>query len=114
LRVARGARSDVVYFWREVDGCTFYSVTARAYKFEKKAGCTDVGQFAVYLGPLKAALDEEGHLFPRGTPVEVCTDTASKPSHPPYQGSFAVLDGPASHSNIDVDGDCCTPGSGCC
>lgn len=101
-------------FWREVEGCRFYSVTARAYKFEKKVGCTYVGQHAVYLGPLKAAIDEEGHLFPRGTPVEVCTDTAAKLSHAPYAGSFAVLDGSSSRIDIAVDGACCTPGSGRC
>ena len=101
-------------FWREVEGCRFYSVTARAYKFEKKAGCTYIGQYAVYLGPLKAAIDEEGHLFPRGTPVEVCTDTAAKLSHAPYAGAFAILEGPSSHINIDGDSGCCTPGSACC
>lgn len=44
--------------WREVQGCRFYSVTVRAYKFEKKAWCTYVGQYAIYLGPLKAAAED--------------------------------------------------------
>ena len=79
-------------FWREVDGCRFYSLTVRGYKFEKKAGCQYVGQYAIYLGPQKAVIDEEGHLFPRGAPVEVCTDTASKLSNAPYAGSFAIVD----------------------
>jgi radical SAM protein with 4Fe4S-binding SPASM domain len=100
-------------FWREVEGCRFYSVTVRGYKFEKKAGCTYVGQYAIYLGPLKAVIDEEGHLFPRGSPVEVCTDTAAKLSQAPYARSFAIVDGPAGH--VAVDGEaCCAPGSGCC
>jgi len=98
-------------FWREVEGCRFFSITARGFKFEKKAGCTYVGQYAVYLGPMKATIDEEGHLFPRGVPVEVCTDTAAKLSHAPYAGSFAVIDGPASQSFTAADG-CCEPG--CC
>ena len=89
-------------FWREVEGCTFSSVTVRAYKFEKKAGCQYVGQHAVYLGPQKAVVDEEGHLFPRGTPIEVCTDTASKLSVAPYLGSFVIVDGPGSA--LDVTG----------
>lgn len=101
-------------FWREVEGCRFFSVTARGYKFEKKAGCTYVGQYAIYLGPLKAAVDEEGHLFPRGTPVEVCTDTAAKLSHAPYAGSFAIVDGPNSRAQIGSNGPSCAPGSGCC
>lgn len=101
-------------FWREVEGCRFYSVTVRGYKFEKKAGCTYVGQHAIYLGPLKAAIDEEGHLFPRGNPVEVCTDTAAKLSRAPYAGSFAIVDGPTGHVAVDGGDACCTPGSGCC
>jgi radical SAM protein with 4Fe4S-binding SPASM domain len=99
--------------WKEVEGCRFFSITARGYKFEKQAGCAYIGQYAVYLGPLKAALDEEGHLFPRGTPVEVCTDTAAKLSHPPYGGSFAIVDGATTHVAIGADGDCCGSG-GCC
>lgn len=100
-------------FWREVEGCRFYSVTVRGYKFEKKAGCTYLGQYAIYLGPLKAAIDEEGHLFPRGNPIEVCTDTAAKLSQAPYAGSFAIVDGPAGHAEVDGEA-CCTPGSNCC
>lgn len=99
-------------FWREVEGCRFFSMTARGYKFEKKAGCTYAGQYAVYLGPLKAAVDEEGHLFPRGAPVEVCTDTAAKLSRAPYAGSFAIVDGVTPHAQIGADGGCC--GSGGC
>jgi radical SAM protein with 4Fe4S-binding SPASM domain len=100
-------------FWREVEGCRFFSITARGYKFEKKAGCTYVGQYAIYLGPLKAAVDEEGHLFPRGTPVEVCTDTAAKLSHAPYAGLFAIVDGTTARVQGKSDADCCGPG-GCC
>ena len=101
-------------FWREVEGCAFYSVTVRGYKFEKKAGCAFVGQYAVYLGPQKAVVDEEGHLFPRGEAVEVCTDTAVKLSHAPYVGSFAIVDGPTGVRDFtasDDDGDC---GPDCC
>ncbi len=102
-------------FWREVEGCRFYSVTARGFKFEKKAGCTYVGQAAVYLGPLKAAVDEEGHLFPRGVSVEVCTDTAAKLSQPPYAGSFSVVDTPTAVREVRGDEEaCCEPGTDCC
>ena len=100
-------------FWKEVEGCTFSSVTVRGYKFEKKAGCEYVGQYAVYLGPQKAVVDEEGHLFPRGTPIEVCTDTASKLSNPPYAGSFAIVDGPSSPRDVTAtDDSACGPD--CC
>ena len=101
-------------FWREVEGCTFSSVTVRGYKFEKTAGCRFIGQYAVYLGPQKAVVDEEGHLFPRGESVEVCTDTAAKLSHAPYAGSFAIVDGPnglRDFTTTDDDGSC---EPGCC
>ncbi len=102
-------------FWRQVQGCMFYSVTVRGYKFEKKAGCQYVGQYAVYLGPMKATIDEEGHFFPRGTPVEICTDTAAKLSRPPYAGSFAIADSLAGAREVTAgDDSCCAPGDKCC
>jgi MoaA/NifB/PqqE/SkfB family radical SAM enzyme/SAM-dependent methyltransferase len=99
-------------FWKEVEGYKFYSVTVRGFKFEKKAGCRFVGQSAVYLGPYKSIIDEEGHLFPRYEPVEVCTDTASKLAKAPYAGHFFVSGepvGPAAEENA-----CCAPGTSCC
>ncbi len=89
-------------FWKEVEGYQFYSLTARGFKFEKKAGCRFAGQTALYLGPHKAVIDEEGRLFPRYEPVEVCADTAAKLSAPPYAGSFFVSGepaGPAAEEN---------------
>ena len=101
-------------FWREVEGCTFYSVTVRGYKFEKKGGCQFVGQYAVYLGPQKAVIDEEGHLFPRGESVEICTDTAAKLSHAPYAGTFAIVDGPTGSRDVIARSDDAACGPDCC
>jgi ubiquinone/menaquinone biosynthesis C-methylase UbiE len=101
-------------FWREVEGTHFYSVTVRGFKFEKKAGCRYIGQYAVYLGPMKSVTDEEGHLFPRGVPVEVCTDTAAKLSASPYAASFAVLDGPVSTAVVGGEDACCGADGTCC
>ncbi len=101
-------------FWREVDGTRFYSVTVRGYKFEKKAACRYVGQYAVYLGPMKSVTDEEGHLFPRGVAVEVCTDTAAKLAAAPYAGAFAMLDPASASPEIRPDGGCCGKGTDCC
>ena len=101
-------------FWREVEGCKFYSITVRGYKFQKQAGCRFVGQRAVYLGPQKAVVDEEGHLFPRGEAVEVCSDTAAKLSHPPYAGSFVIVDGSTATREITHDSDNACGESDCC
>ncbi|MDR4499561.1 MAG: methyltransferase domain-containing protein [Candidatus Scalindua sp.] len=78
-------------FWKEVEGYSFHSVTVRGYKFEKKDGCVYAGQKAVYHGPFKAIVDEEGHLFPRNEPVVICTDTAKKLSKQPYLGQFTII-----------------------
>lgn len=79
-------------FWKEIEGHPFYSVTVRGYKYEKKVGCVFIGQKAIYHGPFKAVVDEEGHLFPRNEAVEVCTDTAAKLKNAPYGGVFTVVE----------------------
>ncbi len=99
-------------FWKEVEGYRFYSVTVRGYKFEKTEGCVFVGQKAVYQGPFKGTSDEEGHWFPRGVPVEICTDTAAKLFKEPYAGQFVVTD---PTREVQEDFRCCAPdGEGRC
>ena len=94
-------------YWKTVEGFDFSSVTVEGYKFEKTTGCRFIGQKAMYRGPMKTAMDEEGHLFPRNVAVEVCTDTAAKLSHPPYAGSFTVCE----KGSDPVAAEC---GPGCC
>jgi MoaA/NifB/PqqE/SkfB family radical SAM enzyme/SAM-dependent methyltransferase len=79
-------------FWKTVEGHDFFSLTVWGHKFEKKAECRYIGQRAVYLGPGKALVDEEGHLFPRNEAVEVCTDTAAKLSSISYAGQFRLVE----------------------
>ncbi len=97
-------------YWKDVEGYPFFSVTVQGSKYEKTAGCIYKGHRAVYLGPGKAFIDEEGHLFPRNEPYEVCTDTVAKLSRPPYQAMFAVLEPGAER----VGYACCTAEGGCC
>lgn len=96
-------------FWQEIDGHRFFSATVRGYKFEKREGCVYVGQRAIYHGPFKAVVDEEGHFFPRNEAVEVCTDTAEKLSSPLYRGLFTVID-PIQVGSEDYS----YCGDGCC
>ena len=62
-------------------------------------------------------MDEEGHTFPRGLEVEVCTDTAAKLSHSPYRGIFHVLE-PHEKAGFSIEnapaGAACDPNTGCC
>ena len=97
-------------YWKDVEGYPFYSITVRGYKFEKQAGCVFKGHRAIYLGPGKAFIDEEGHLFPRNEPVEVCTDTLAKLTRAPYQDTFAVLEPGADRAGYA----CCTTDGACC
>ena len=96
-------------YWKDVEGYPFFSVTVRGHKFEKTSGCVFKGHRAVYLGPAKAFIDEEGHQFPRNEPYEICTDTVSKLSNPPYKGMFAILEPGDERAGYA----CCGP-EGCC
>ncbi len=98
-------------YWKEVEGYPFYSITVRAFKFEKTAGCTFIGQKAIYRGPYKAVIDEEGHLFPRGEAIDICTDTAAKLTAPPYVGVFTIIGGDAQACDTAfvLGNDACMP-----
>ena len=99
-------------YWKTIESYKFYSVSVRGYKFSKKAGCVYIGQKAIYHGPFKATLDEEGHIFPRGEAVEVCTDTARKLSHHPYSSFFTITD---PTDKVSDDFTCCSDSvTGCC
>lgn len=95
-------------FWKEVEGHNFFSVTVRGYKFAKKEGCVYIGQKAIYYGPYKAVVDEEGHLFPRNKEVIICTDTASKLSNMPYANQFTIINPEESKT---TEFSCCLPDS---
>jgi MoaA/NifB/PqqE/SkfB family radical SAM enzyme/SAM-dependent methyltransferase len=94
-------------YWKDVEGIPFFSVTVRGFKFEKTAGCVFKGHRAVYLGPGKAFVDEEGHQFPRNEAYEVCTDTVAKLSNAPYKGFFAILEPGEERAGYA----CCAPGA---
>jgi len=96
-------------YWKDVEGYPFFSVTVRGWKFEKTSGCVFKGHRAVYLGPAKAFIDEEGHQFPRNELYEICTDTVAKLSNPPYKGMFAILEPGEERAGYA----CCGP-DGCC
>jgi len=103
-------------YWKNVENYRFFSITVQGFKFEKSAGCVYIGQKAIYLGPLKAIIDEEGHIFPRNEAVEICTDTARKLSKPPYQGMFIITD---PQRTLDENFSCCNgsesrSGNSCC
>ncbi len=93
--------------YRSVEGLQFYSTTVTAYKHKKSKECVYTGQYATYQGPFSSASDDDGHIYPVGIPVEVCTDTAWKLSHPPYKGMFIVSDGKDTGAEKECGPKCC-------
>lgn len=95
--------------YREVEGIRFYSITLKGYKIMKGPQCVYAGHFAVYNGPFKSVRDDEGHEYPAGVPVEVCTDTVEKLKRRPYSGHFTIT---APEDGLEETASC-TPGK-CC
>ena len=97
--------------WKTIDKINFYSVTLRAFKYDKSKSCVFKGHKAVYNGPYKVIIDDEGHVFQRNQEVEVCTDTVTKLSLPPYQNNFTIIE-PTGELSVS----CCSPGEteSCC
>ena len=80
------------YLWKEVNGIKFSSITFRGWKFIKGKECLYKNQYAIYKGPFLNVSDDDDHTYPAGEPVEICTDTATKLTRPPYAGSFIIID----------------------
>lgn len=87
-----GISTEHDYIWKEVNGIKFSSVTFRGWKFTKGKECVYKGQYAIYKGPFRNVSDDDGHTYQAGEPVEICTDTTTKLTRPPYLGSFILID----------------------
>jgi len=79
--------------WQTIDGVEFRSVTIRAYK-GKQGPCMDRNQAAVYLGPWKQVMDDDGHTYFRGQRMAVCDKTFKLLTDPdgPYAGQFVGIE----------------------
>ncbi len=78
------------FFWREVDGYRFFSVTVRGWRHDRRQVGGGGKEAAVYLGPHRGVADEQGIFFPRGVPVPVDAATADRLRRPPYANHFQV------------------------
>lgn len=95
------------YPYKKVRGFQFYSITIKAYKFKKSKECEYRGQCATYKGPFRHVSDDDGHIYPVGIPMEVCTDTAWKLSNPPYKGMFILSDIQNGDEGKSCGPECC-------
>lgn len=106
--------------YREIEGVGFSSIIIHGYKTKGSLECKYKGHFAIYNGPLSVVTDDDGHEFPVGKAVEICTDTRALLSKPPYAGLFSFIDPDGELK----EGESCAPstetetkkedGSGCC
>jgi len=96
-------------FYRTVEGFDFYSLTLRAYRAHCDWNPLGPTQAVVYLGPLKAAIDEDGTLFPRGEPVQVPVETAARLLSQPYSQFFSPADDPQGFTCADLEACCADP-----
>jgi len=98
-------------FWRTVEGMPFYSATVRGYKRSPTATGQTAEHRAIYLGPAKAFVDDDGALFPRNEPRPVSAEVAARLSREPYRGSFQVIapgaNAAAACCSPDPDKSCC-------
>ena len=103
--------------WTDIDGVRYASITVETYRFAKGKTCNYDGNTAIYLGPYAMVVDEEGHQFPRFSPIDICTDTASRLAAGPYANSFTItapmpkIDKPTEVKQAATA--CCDSGCGC-
>ncbi|MBI4239166.1 MAG: methyltransferase domain-containing protein [Deltaproteobacteria bacterium] len=109
---------------RQLGAISFYSVTVRAFKLNLEDRCEDYGQVGYYLGtipqcPHAFPLDDR-HLFEKGRPVLVCSNTAAMLTQTRYAPHFRVEGDLSTHYGLF---DCGSQGStgpeppsnqGCC
>jgi ubiquinone/menaquinone biosynthesis C-methylase UbiE len=77
--------------WRTVEGIEFRSVTVQAFK-GKQGPCFERNQAAIYLGPFKEVLDDDGHRLVRGRRYAVCDKTYQLYRQEPYRAHFALVE----------------------
>jgi ubiquinone/menaquinone biosynthesis C-methylase UbiE len=93
---AAGFHGVAIAAWSEepfavVDGIEFRSVTVTAHK-GKEGPCHERLQAALYRGPYRQVLDDDGHVFPRGVRVAVCEKTFELLRSGPYAADFVFLE----------------------
>ncbi len=76
--------------WRTVEGIEFRSVTLVAYK-GKDGPCIDRGHAALYRGPFREVVDDDGHVLRRGVRTPVCEKTFRILSQAPYREAFELI-----------------------
>ena len=80
--------------------------------YPSPASCVWEGHFAFLAGPFLEAADNDGHLFRRGEPVEICSKTLKVLESFAYAPSFAILN--RAGRTFTSETVPCSPYGGCC
>ncbi len=123
--------------WQTVEGIEFFSVTVRAFK-PLDTPSLEKNQAAIYRGPFKRVLEDEGQWFERGQRHAVSDRTFQRLLKPPYKPHFDLISPKKAPTNPDsytgkpgqirpahetkgrnfrltTDANsCCEPGTDCC
>lgn len=91
--------------WQTIDQIEFRSVTVRAWKAEKQS-CEDKQQAAIYRGPWKSVIDEEGHVLHRGKPIAICAKSFERFSKAPYAHQVICLAPDPRRTAVEQAADC--------
>jgi len=86
--------------WQVIDGIHFLSLTLTGYKLPQATAANKV-RHATLRGPFSRAVDEQGLLYQRGTPVPVNDRTAQLLASAPFAGLFLVTEEPVSLAPSD-------------
>lgn len=77
-----------------IEGIYFWSITFRGFKIDLEENCEDYGQVAVYNGSMADSKEaytlDLNHLFPAGSAVRVCKNTADILKHSRLSSMFHV------------------------
>ena len=76
--------------YQTVEGIEFRAITVTAYK-GKEGPCMERNHAAIYRGPWKQVVDDDGHTLERGARTAVCDKTFKLYSRPPYAGQFILV-----------------------
>ena len=82
----------------------FYSMTIRAFKMDLEDRCEDYGQLAIYQGTLpeypSTFLLDDHHIFEKGRPMPVCSNTARMLSQSRFSPYFQIIGEEKTHFGI--------------
>jgi arsenite methyltransferase len=74
--------------------------------------CVWRGDFAILTGPFREAHDDDGHLYRRGVPLEICSKTLKVLGHELYRSHFTIYNRASERpEGTQVT---CSPTEGCC